>query len=71
MSTTQQTTFNPVQVDSMSDNMILRLDPDGSVWGKVSQPQRFKTNQSTTGSVYINGQLYTTTSVTFVKLLPG
>lgn len=70
MATDQQNTYNPIKVDSMSDNMILRLDKDGSVWGKVSMPQQFIQNQSTTGSVYINGIKYTTTSLTFVKLLP-
>lgn len=53
-------------ITNMSTNLFLRVDPDGTVWAKISAPTR--ENRSLSGSLYINGILYTVVSQSFVKV---
>lgn len=58
---------NPLTfIAEMSQNMMLRFDPDGSIWAKISAPR--KPGDKSPGTVYINGILYSTASPTFVKI---
>lgn len=61
----------PYEISTMSSNLILRSDPDGSLWGKISRlsvPP--KLGEAIPGSLYINGIKYTVSSFEFVKILP-
>lgn len=59
--------MNPeVTINSMSSNMILRFDPDGTIWAKISQPRQYP--DTSPGIVYINGKLKNTSSLVFVKI---
>lgn len=53
-------------ITSMSANLFLRVDPDGTVWAKISRPSKYP--ETAIGSLYINGVLYQVTSFTFVKI---
>lgn len=53
-------------ITAMSSNLFLRVDPNGTVWAKISRPQNIK--ETTIGSLYINGVKYTTSSFVFEKI---
>lgn len=53
-------------ISDMSQNMILRCDPDGTIWAKITPVRR--PGDLNPARVYINGTLYTVTSETFVKI---
>lgn len=48
-------------IDSMTENLLLRVNVDRSVDAKVTKG---------TGSLRINGQLITTTSTVFTRIYP-
>lgn len=57
-----------VEIRSMSQNMILRYNTDGSIDAKITRPK--KPRDAAIGIVYINGIKYTTSSFEFEQIYP-
>ena len=60
--------YYTLEIKDMSQNMIMRINEDGSIDAKISQPR--KSRDQNPGIVYINGIKYTTTSLEFAPIYP-
>lgn len=58
----------PVDIQSMSQNMILRINTNGFIDAKIT-PKR-KPRDASPGIIFINGTKYTTTATEFEQIYP-